>query len=196
MKAVPCALDGVFLLEPELVLDDRGFFARSFGPSELASYGLCADVPECNISYNRKRGTLRGLHYQVAPHGETKVVTCVRGAIYDVLLDLRPASPSFERWMHQRLDERGHRSLYVPEGVAHGFQTLTDETVVLYHMTASYSPMHARGVRWDDPAFGILWPEPSPILSARDRAHGLYARGGFERTDVPTRHDEGPCRAS
>lgn len=149
--------------------DDRGFFARTWCREEFAAIGLAADIAQCSISYNLRRGTLRGMHYQAEPHAEAKLVRCLRGAIYDVALDLRPASPAFRRWEAVQLDDVRRQALYIPAGCAHGFQTLSDDTEVLYQITPAWAPEAGRGVRWDDPAFGIRWPIPAPFLSARDR---------------------------
>ena len=165
-------LGGAFLLEVERREDDRGFFGRSFCAREFAERGLDARVAQCNLSYNARAGTLRGLHYQDAPHAEAKVVTCLRGAIWDVFVDLRPGSPTWGRWHAEVLDGTSLRALYIPEGFAHGFQTLEDGALVHYQMSEFYHPECARGVRWDDPTLAIAWPEPPPggrTLSDRDR---------------------------
>lgn len=170
----PLALPGAYLIEPERREDERGFFARSWCRQEFAEQGLNPDLLQCNISYNRHLGLIRGMHYQVAPHEETKLVRCTQGAIFDVILDLRPDSPSYLNWVGVELSQANHQMLYIPGGLAHGFQTLTAETEVFYQMSTEYHPESARGVRWDDPAFGIVWPlqEPqfAPLLSERDRA--------------------------
>lgn len=165
-------LKGAFIIELERAEDERGYFARAFCRREFASRGLDFNVAQCNISFNRTRGTLRGMHYQVAPHEEVKVVRCTRGALHDVILDLRPQSDTFRRWMSIELTAENGLMLYVPKGFAHGFQTLEDETEVLYLMSEDYHPESARGVRWDDPAFAIEWPaEERRIISTRDRLH-------------------------
>jgi dTDP-4-dehydrorhamnose 3,5-epimerase len=173
----PARLAGAFSIDLERREDDRGFFARSYCRKEFEAHGLKADVAQCNTSYNRRRGTLRGLHYQVAPRAEAKVVHCTAGAVYDVILDLRPESPTFHRWEAFELTVDNRRMLYVPEGFAHGFQTLSDHTSVLYLMMEFYSPEHARGVRWNDPAFGIDWPIAEPIVSRRDAGFPLWPEG-------------------
>jgi dTDP-4-dehydrorhamnose 3,5-epimerase len=162
-------ISGAFLVDLEPKEDDRGFFARAWCRDEIASRGLDADLAQASISYSRRKGTLRGLHYQAAPKEETKFVRCIRGAIFDVLLDLRGDSPSFRRWAGFELTSRNRTAIYVPKGVAHGFQTLEDETEVLYQMSEPYDPGSERGVRWNDPAFSIRWPIPDPTLSPRDR---------------------------
>lgn len=170
MKFVPGRLAGVFRIELEEVEDDRGFFARSWSIDEAEAHGLNVRVVQCNVSFNRRRGTLRGLHYQVAPHEEAKLVRVTRGALIDVLLDVRRDSPTYRQWERFELTDANRSAVYVPEGVAHGFQTLTDQTEVFYQISAGYAPEFARGVRWNDPAFNIDWPLPDPILSARDAA--------------------------
>jgi dTDP-4-dehydrorhamnose 3,5-epimerase len=168
VKFAEARLDGVFVIELERHEDQRGFFARSFCAKEFAAHRLPASFVQCNVSYNRSRGTLRGMHYQLAPCEEGKLVRVTRGSALDVVLDLRPCSPTFREWSSFELTEENGRALYVAPGLAHGFQTLTDNVEVLYHMTEFYDPRSARGVRWDDPAFGIVWPILSPTLSERD----------------------------
>jgi dTDP-4-dehydrorhamnose 3,5-epimerase len=168
MRFTETRFDGVFVIELERHEDQRGFFARSFCSKEFAAQGLPGGFVQCNISYNRRRGTLRGMHYQVAPCEEGKLVRATRGSILDVVLDLQRFSPSFREWSSFELSEENGRALYIPPGFAHGFQTLTDDAEVFYQMTEFYDPRSARGVRWDDPAFGIQWPIASPMLSERD----------------------------
>lgn len=163
------ALPGVFVIEPERREDRRGFFARTWCEQEFAAHGLNPRLVQCSVSVNVLRGTLRGMHYQAPPHAEAKLIRCTRGAIWDVALDLRPESPTFLRHVGAELTGANHLALYIPEGVAHGFQTLDDNAEVLYQMSAAYAPDAARGVRFDDPAFGIRWPIPEPILLDRDR---------------------------
>jgi dTDP-4-dehydrorhamnose 3,5-epimerase len=165
--------DGAYLIHLEKKDDERGFFARSFCEREFATHNLKLPNKQSSISYNKKRGTLRGMHYQVAPHEEAKVVTCVRGAIYDAIIDLRLGSPTYCKWFAIELNDRNYASLYIPGGFAHGFQTLADDTVVLYHMSEFYHPESAQGVRWNDPAFGIKWPLKKPILSAKDNSYKM-----------------------
>jgi dTDP-4-dehydrorhamnose 3,5-epimerase len=165
-------LAGAFLVEPERRDDGRGFFARAWCRREFEDYGIRCDWVQCNLSFNRRRGTLRGLHYQRAPWGEAKLVRCVRGAAYDVIVDLRPGSPHYGRWAAAELTADNRRMLYVPEGFAHGFQTLEDNTELFYQMGQYYLPKAAAGLRWDDPALGIAWPAcRRRLLSARDRAY-------------------------
>lgn len=174
MKLTELELPGAFLIDLEPMEDERGFFARSFCRREFAVHGLNAAVAQCGISYNRTRGTLRGLHYQVPPAAEAKLVRCTRGAVYDVLVDLRPASPTCCRWTAVELTAENYRMVYIPEGLAHGFQTLYDDTELLYQISEFYAPEFARGLRWDDPAFQIAWPLPVSAISDRDRSHPLF----------------------
>ncbi len=173
MKFLPTPLAGAYVVELERIEDERGFLARSFCQNEFRRHGLTPAIAQCNVSWNHKRGTLRGLHYQAAPHEEAKVVRCTRGAVWDVIVDLREGSLTRLRWHAQELNGDNRLAFYVPEGFAHGFQTLADDSEVLYQMSESYHPGLARGLRWDDPRLGIEWPLPDPILSARDRSYAL-----------------------
>jgi dTDP-4-dehydrorhamnose 3,5-epimerase len=164
-------LPGAFVIDVEPVADERGSFARTFSRDEFEEHGLNAAVVQCNVSFNARRGTLRGMHYQADPYGECKLVRCTLGAIYDVIVDLRPESPAYCRWFAVELTAENRRMLYIPEGLAHGFQTLADGSEVFYQMSQSYAPSHARGVRWDDPSFGIRWPDAERIMSERDRTY-------------------------
>jgi dTDP-4-dehydrorhamnose 3,5-epimerase len=175
MKLTATPIAGAYLLDIEPIVDERGFFARSFCADTLRAHGLETTVVQQSISMNTRRGTLRGLHYQTAPHQEVKLVRVTRGRLYDVMLDLRPTSPSHLQWHAVELSASNHRSLYVPKGVAHGFQTLEDDTEVGYQMMQAYTPSHSRGVRWNDPLFGIVWPVPEPVLSMRDRSYLDYS---------------------
>ncbi len=168
MNLFETELKGAYLIEWEAIEDERGLFARTFCRQEFAALGLNSDIVQANISRNRRRGTLRGMHYQVEPAAEAKLVQCVRGALFDVIIDLRPQSETYCRWVGVELGDHNRRLLYVPEGFAHGFQTLEDDTTVYYLMTEFYAPQYARGVRWNDPAFGIKWPLPGPIISEKD----------------------------
>lgn len=170
----PTSIPGAYIVDIEPRRDDRGFFTRSWCVNEFERNGLNARLVQCNISFNQQRGTLRGMHYQAAPHPEAKLVRCTRGAIYDVVLDLRPDSPGYLKWQGVELSDTNHRALFIPDGCAHGFQSLTDNSEVLYHMSEFYHADLARGVRWNDPAFGISWPIPQPILSERDAALADY----------------------
>jgi len=161
-------LSGVFLIETEAVEDERGFFARTYCRKEFFEKGLNTEIVQTSISFNRLRGTVRGMHYQIAPYEETKLVRVTQGAIYDVALDLRPNSPTYLGWHGVELNRKNHLALYIPKGVAHGFMTLQDETEVIYQISAVYAPDAARGVRWNDPAFGIAWPASVGVISERD----------------------------
>jgi dTDP-4-dehydrorhamnose 3,5-epimerase len=171
-------LKGAYIIEIEPLADERGFFARSFCQKEFEEHGLNPCIVQCNISYNKERGTLRGMHYQVAPYEEAKLVSCVRGAIYDVIIDLRPNSPTCAQWLAVELSSENNNMIYIPEGFAHGFQTLKDDTVVFYQMSEFYHSECARGVRWDDPAFGIKWRLRHPILSERDQGYLDFGEDG------------------
>lgn len=165
-------LKGAYLVELEMLHDERGFFARSWSQREFEEQGLDARLSECNISFNKRRGTLRGMHYQDAPHGQVKLVRCTRGAIFDVIIDLRPDSETFKQWVGFELTPDNGRMLYVPEKFAHGFQTLADNSEVFYQMSSVFAPQSAKGVRFDDPAFKIEWPhEEQRIIIARDREY-------------------------
>jgi dTDP-4-dehydrorhamnose 3,5-epimerase len=179
-------LKGAFVIEPEKLEDERGFFARTRCQREFAQHGLNPCIAQCNISFNPKRGTLRGMHYQIAPHAEVKTVRCTRGAIYDVIVDLRLDSPTFTQWAALELNAENRRILYVPEGFAHGFQTLEDATEVFYEISVSYAPEYARGVRWDDPAFGIQWPPAGRRISTRDRTYPNFATPTLIAADART----------
>jgi dTDP-4-dehydrorhamnose 3,5-epimerase len=175
----PTELPGVAVIELEPLRDARGSFARTFDAELFAVHGLDPRVVQCNASFNSRAGTLRGLHYQVAPHSEGKLVRCTRGCVWDVAVDLRSDSPTHRRWLGLELDADATRSVFIPAGCAHGFQTLVDNSEVHYQMTAAYVPTAARGVRWDDPAFAIRWPDPPEgserVMSPRDRAFPDYA---------------------
>lgn len=170
-------LPGAFVVDPERREDARGFFARTWCRDEMAAHGLNTNMAQCSVSHNRARGTVRGMHFQAAPHEEAKCVRCTQGAVYDVLLDLRPASPTFAQWASVELTQANRRQVYIPAGVAHGFQTLTDDAEVFYQISEFYHPESARGVRWNDPHFGILWPLTDAVVSARDSAFPLWESG-------------------
>ncbi len=166
-------LGGAHVIELERLGDERGYFARTFDSEQFAAAGLDGRVVQASTSFNARAGTLRGLHYQADPHGEAKLVRVTRGAVFDVIVDLRPDSATFREWFGVELDAASGRSLYVPAGLAHGFQTLVDDSEMLYQMSCHYVPDAARGVRFDDPAFAIEWPPPPPgglVITARDRA--------------------------
>jgi dTDP-4-dehydrorhamnose 3,5-epimerase len=162
-------LAGAFVIELERRMDQRGFFARTFCQQEFEAHGLKTQVAQCNVSFNKRKGTLRGMHYQAAPFAEAKLVRCTSGSIYDVIIDLRRASATFKQYFAVELSAENGRMLYIPADFAHGFQTLQDDTEVFYQMAQRYSAEHARGVRWNDPAFGIEWPEGERIIIERDQ---------------------------
>jgi dTDP-4-dehydrorhamnose 3,5-epimerase len=172
MRFLETPLNGAWVIDLDLLGDERGWFARTFDAGEFAARGLNPDVVQCNASFNARRGTLRGMHYQAEPHGESKLVRCVRGAIFDVAVDLREGSPTLRRWHGVELSAENRLAFYIPPGLAHGFQTLCDDAEVLYQMGSPYVPEAARGVRFDDPAFAIRWPDTAEprIVSERDRA--------------------------
>ena len=170
MRFEPTPLAGAFLVQLDFMSDERGMFSRSFCQDEFSKHGLDALVAQCNVSFNRRRGTLRGLHFQSAPKEEAKLVRCTRGAIWDVIVDLRDGSATQHQWFATELNAANHTSIYVPHGFAHGFQTLVDDSEVFYQMSEFYHPQLARGVRWNDPVLGIDWPIDGPILSERDRS--------------------------
>lgn len=164
-------LKGAYLIEQEPFEDERGYFARTFCRREFEEHGLNPDVAQCSISCNNKRGTLRGMHYQTKPHEEAKLVSCTRGTLYDVIIDLRPASPTYCRWHAVELSADNYKMIYVPEGFAHGFQTLEDNTVIFYQMSEFYHQGSASGARWDDPAFAVEWPMEPTVISAKDNSY-------------------------
>lgn len=169
MKFTELSLKGAFIIEMELIEDERGFFAASWSKREFGRRNLDSELHECNVSFNRVKGTIRGMHYQAEPHGQTKVVRCTKGAIYDAIIDLRPDSPTFKSWEGFELSEDNRRMLYIPRGFAHGFQSVRDSTEILYQMSQPFNASAGRGVRWNDPAFGIAWPMPPTVISPRDR---------------------------
>jgi dTDP-4-dehydrorhamnose 3,5-epimerase len=174
MPFVPTELEGAFVHEPKRFEDERGFFAMAWSKKELEELGLRSDFAQSNMSFSKKKGTLRGLHYQRPPFQEIKLVRCTRGSIVDVIVDLRRRSPTYKKWFSIELTAENRRSLYIPEGFAHGLQTLEDDVEVLYHVSTPYSPTHAAGVRWNDPAFGIKWPLPPTSIIARDATYPAY----------------------
>jgi dTDP-4-dehydrorhamnose 3,5-epimerase len=169
------ALPGAYILDMERREDPRGFFARSWCIDEFEAHGLNTRLVQCNVSYNQRMGTLRGMHFQTAPYPEAKLVRCTMGAIWDVIIDLRPESPAYAQHVGVELTAQNRRMLYIPEGFAHGFQTLTDDTEVFYQMSEFYHPECAAGVRWNDPAFGIAWPLTDPILAEKDAAYPNFS---------------------
>ncbi len=172
MKFIPAGLAGAYIIDIEIADDERGFFARSWCRRELERHGLNHDLVQCSVSFNKKNGTLRGMHYQGKPHEEVKVVRCTSGAIYDVIIDLRPESPTFKKWIAVELTAENRRMIYIPTGFAHGFQSLVDNTEVFYQISEFYSPEYAKSVRWNDPVFGIKWPPSEErVISERDYQH-------------------------
>lgn len=172
MKFIETKLKGVYVVEPTRFEDERGFFAPSFSQREFEAHGLASRFVENNISFNRRSGTLRGLHYQAAPFGQAKLVCCARGAIYDVAVDLRPSSPTFRNWVGAELTAENRLLMYLPSDVGHGFQTLADNTEVFYQVSDFYQPEANKGWRWNDPAFGIEWPLPDEcIINSRDASY-------------------------
>jgi dTDP-4-dehydrorhamnose 3,5-epimerase len=173
MKFMKTPLYGVWQIQPDRIGDERGWFARTFDADEFVARDMNPDVVQCNTSYNPRRDTLRGMHYQSAPHGESKLVRCVRGAIFDVAVDLRPGSGTYCQWHGLELTAEDGQALYIPAGLAHGFQTLVDDCEVVYQMGHRYVPEAARGVRFDDPVFAIRWPAPRGglVVSERDRSY-------------------------
>ncbi len=168
-------LKGVFIIEPERLEDERGFFARTWCKQEFEGHGLNSNLVQCGIAFNKKSGTLRGMHYQAAPNMETKLIRCTKGSIYDVVIDLRISSPTYKQWIGVELTENNYKMLYVSEGFAHGYQTLKHNTVVFYQVSQFYSPGSERGVRWDDPSFNIEWPETEErIISKKDQMWPNY----------------------
>lgn len=164
-------LADVFVVIPERITDERGFFARTWCQEEFRAQGLVTELVQCNVSYNAKQGTLRGMHYQAAPYEEVKLIRCTMGAIYDVVVDVRPNSSSYLQWIAVELTAENRTMLYVPGGFAHGFLTLMDNTEVFYQMSQFYHPTASRGLRWDDPALGILWPIMPQVISAKDSSY-------------------------
>lgn len=179
MHFIPTKLKSAFIIEPEKVVDERGFFARTWCQKEFKNQGLDPNLVQCSISFNHKKGTLRGMHFQLPPHTETKLVRCTKGAIYDVIVDLRPNSETFEQWIGIELTAQNRKALYVPKGFAHGFQTLEDNTEVFYQMSEFYILESARGFRWNDSQFKIDWTEEPSIISKRDREYPDFKPGQF-----------------
>lgn len=172
MRFTETAIPGVVVIEPERVEDSRGFFARTFCADEFQAHGLVEPFVQCSVSYNRRKGTLRGMHYQIPPGAETKLVRCTVGAIFDVVLDLRAGSSSLTNWVGIELTAENHRMIYVPKGCAHGYQTLVDGCEVFYQISEMHDPKLARGVRWDDPSFAITWPDETyRLMSEKDRTY-------------------------
>lgn len=176
MRFQETPLHGAFIVEPEKLEDERGFFARSWCANEFRQHGLSASLAQCNISSNRRRGTLRGMHYQKPPHGEIKLVRCTMGSIFDVIIDLRPASSTYARWFGVELSASNHRMLYIPEDFAHGFLTLCDNSEIFYQMSTPFVAGAGAGCRWNDPAFSIDWPGEIAVISEKDRSYPDFDR--------------------
>lgn len=172
MKFVTTEFLGLYLIEYEKLEDERGFFARTFCQEKFHEQGINTQIIQCSISYNRQKGTLRGMHYQIPPFEEAKLVRCVKGAIYDLVIDLRPASMTYKKWVAFELS--AHNSLYIPKGFAHGFLTLEKDTEVFYQISEKFSPEHARGIRWNDPTFSLSWPLPISVISQKDQNYPNY----------------------
>jgi dTDP-4-dehydrorhamnose 3,5-epimerase len=169
MIFVETELKGAYLIELEKIEDHRGFFARTWCQEEFSRHGLNSRLVQCSVSFNKRKGTLRGMHFQIPPYEEAKLVRCTQGAIYDVFIDLRRNSATYKKYVSATLTSDNHRMLYIPEGFAHGFQTLADDTEIFYQMSQAFSAEHARGVRWNDPAFSIVWPEDDRTILDRDQ---------------------------
>ncbi len=179
MKYTPLHLQGAYLLELEPIVDERGFFARTFCRKEFAQNCLDSQLEQCSISFNVKKGTIRGMHFQKAPHGEVKLIRCTRGEIYDVIIDLRKNSETYKQWEAVVLSAENRHMLYIPEGFAHGFQTLEDETEVFYQISIPYVSGSSSGFRWNDPAFGIAWPLDVSVISLKDQQFEEYEKSSY-----------------
>jgi dTDP-4-dehydrorhamnose 3,5-epimerase len=178
VKFTPTALAGAWLIDVEPAEDERGFFARTWCRREFAEHGIDCDFVQASVSYNRAAGTLRGMHFQRPPHDESKLIRCVRGALYDVIVDIRRASGTYGHWFGVELSAENRRALFVPEGFAHGFITLADRTEVSYQISAYYTPGHAAGLRYDDPALAIEWPVAVEVIADKDREWPDFAEPG------------------
>ena len=177
MQLIPLGLSGAFIIEPDFLRDERGFFARLWDESVLGAHALETRLSQCSISYNARQGTLRGMHYQGPPKPETKIVRCTAGHIYDVIVDIRPDSPTYLKWEAVELSAENRRSLFIPMGMAHGFQTLSDDAEVFYMISEAYHPDCQGGLRYDDPLLGIKWPLPVSVISQRDKEWPLSQSG-------------------
>jgi dTDP-4-dehydrorhamnose 3,5-epimerase len=175
MRFDPLLLNGAYLIKTEAIEDERGFFARTFCRLEFQEKGLNPHLEQCSVSFNHKKGTIRGMHFQKKPHAEVKLVRCTQGKIYDVIIDLRPESPTYKKWEGLILSSQNRQMLYIPEGFAHGFQTLDDNTEVFYQISSPFASEHATGVRWNDLAFGIVWPTDVSIISSKDQQYADYS---------------------
>ncbi len=171
MKFLETKFKGVYLIEIEKNLDERGFFARTFDKKQFLELGLDVNLFQCNISFNKKTGTLRGMHYQDSPYEEIKIVRCTQGKIFDVIIDLRPDSSTYREWISFKLSSQNYKMIYIPKGFAHGFQTLEDNTEIFYHMSDCYMPKYANGIAWNDKSINIKWPIENPIISDNDKSY-------------------------
>jgi dTDP-4-dehydrorhamnose 3,5-epimerase len=171
LKFIQTKFKGVYVIEIQKNLDERGFFARTFDKKQFLELGLDVDLFQCNVSFNKKTGTLRGMHYQSSPYEEIKIVRCTQGKIFDVIIDLRSNSPTFRKWISFELSSKNHKMIYIPKGFAHGFQTLEDNTEIFYHMSDYYMPKYANGIAWNDKSVKIKWPIENPILSVNDKSY-------------------------
>lgn len=176
MKFTKSRIPGAWIIDVSEIHDDRGFFAMTWLPGEFTKRGLDPSLAQCNLAFNHKRGTLRGMHFQNAPHEQVKIIRCTRGALLDVIVDLRPDSPAYRQWEAVELTADNRRMFYMPKGIAHGYITLTDGAEAYYHTSIPWAPQAESGVRWNDPAFGIKWPFEPGIVSAKDGAWPLVAR--------------------
>jgi len=174
MKFVKTELEGALIIEIEKINDNRGFFSRSWDTNIFKNEKINDKIVQCNISFNNKKGTLRGMHFQKSPHGETKLIRCTKGKIFDVIIDLRPKSKTYKKWMGIELSQNNHKMLYVPKGFAHGFQTLEENSEVFYQMSEFYKSKYSSGVKWDDESFKINWPIIPPIISEKDLSFKLF----------------------
>lgn len=173
-------LKGVQILKPEKLADERGFFARSFDSEIFKEKGLNPNVRQCNMSYNKKKGTLRGMHFQLPPYQEAKYLRCIRGKIYDVVVDLRQKSETYKQWISVELSAENYKMIYVPEGCVNGFQALTDEVELSYQVSQEYKPEYERGLRWNDPAFNIEWPLEPTVMSEKDKSWPPFKDGLYQ----------------
>lgn len=176
MKFTASRIPGAWIIDITAIHDDRGFFAMTWLPDEFRQRGIVPALAQCNLAFNHKRGTLRGMHFQGEPHAQAKIIRCTRGALLDVIVDLRPESPAYCQWEAVELTEDNRRMLYMPEGIAHGYLTLADETEAYYHASSAWAPQAESGVRWDDPAFAIAWPSTPSVISPKDAAWPAYSR--------------------
>jgi dTDP-4-dehydrorhamnose 3,5-epimerase len=183
MHFIPTPLQGAYIIKLQQLEDERGFFARTWCQREFLNHGLDPSLVQCNVSFNHKKGTIRGMHFQLPPHAETKLVRCIKGKIYDVIVDLRPDSETYLQWTAVDLTAENRRALYIPKGFAHGFQALENNTEVFYQMSDFYSPSHACGFRWNDPSFRIDWPEIVSVISERDQTYPDFTTKDFVSAD-------------